>query len=243
MRIFIPTSNTHIKYIEVLKYSIDKYWSKDLDVTILGYEPPKFDIGNFKFHSMGVQRGKQFYSSDLYDFYSQIDDKFYIQLTDDNFIIKNVNKELLNIFIDNLSDTVGRVGLTADISARTCVDDGSKGYDNFRYVDNYQIINLKQNANYRTSTQISIWNREFALKYLEPNLTPWQFELEQSEKSINDGYDILGSLNEFVFYFAHLSSGGRDENNATDNNWFREAYTNEYMLEEDKAFVKKTLKI
>ena len=34
---------------------------------------------------------------------------------------------------------------------------------------------------------------KYMLKYLQPDMNPWQFELDGSEKAKNDGYRILGT--------------------------------------------------
>ena len=65
----------------------------------------------------------------------------------------------------------------------------------------------RSTADYRCSTQYSIWNRKYLLKYLENGLTPWQFELNQSQKAKNDGFKILGLKNP-IFHFLHLYQRG-----------------------------------
>src|SRR5690606_22534524 len=53
-----------------------------------------------------------------------------------------------------------------------------------------KLIKNTQDSEYRLSTQPSIWNREFLLQYLKPNLTPWEFETQESK---NGGWIILGA--------------------------------------------------
>ena len=50
------------------------------------------------------------------------------------------------------------------------------------------------------------------LKYLEPNMNPWEFELQGSEKAKNDGYKILGTKYNHPIYCSHTVRRG-DFNN------------------------------
>lgn len=237
MRIFVPTSNNYIKYVEILKYSIDKYWSNDLDVTVLGYKAPDFDLGNWKFHSFGEQKIPQDFSNDLFDYFSKIEDDYFIYLNDDGVLIDYANLELLDILISCLKYSVGRISLSADLEHRT-TPNGDIGWKFYDEIKDFNIIVLKQNANYRISTQFSIWNRKYFIKYLEPNLSPWDFEILQSEKSINDGYAILGSKDTYVLYFSHLYTGGRFGKGSINIDWSLDCYRNKKMRIEDYNYIK-----
>jgi len=52
-----------------------------------------------------------------------------------------------------------------------------------------KIFHNTQDAEYRLSTQPSLWNKEFLLQYLKPDLSPWDFESQQPK---NDGWEIIG---------------------------------------------------
>ena len=41
-------------------------------------------------------------------------------------------------------------------------------------------------------------NKEYLLKYLTNDLTPWEFESINSKKAINDSYRILGTKNKYA---------------------------------------------
>lgn len=233
MKIFIPTCDKYINCIESLKYTVDKYWSTDLDITVLGYSDLNFNYKNWKFISMGVDRGPEFVCNDLNVFFDSIDEKYFIYLNDDILISEKVNIDLLDIFekIISLNNNVGRICLTSD------VDKNGINNEIFESISDYNIVKLSQTALYRLSTQSSIWNREYLLKYLKSgNL--WNFELEESKKSNNDGYDIIGSCNKYVINFTHLYKKG-----LLSNDWYKIVNSFSSLKKEDIKIVKKILKI
>ena len=167
-----------------------------IEITILGYSTPSFDLPpNVKFTSLGSDRGPSFWSTDLRGYFESINDDFFIYLNDDGVIVKKVFLEEIENISKLLDSKVGRLSLTHDLFARPYED------------VNDMVIESSQTSNYRCSTQYSIWNRKYLLKYLEPGLTPWQFETKQSQKSKNDGYKILGLKNP-IFHFLHLYQRG-----------------------------------
>jgi len=50
MRIIISTCDKYINVLEAVKYTMDKFGA-DLDVTVLGFKPPDFDMGHWEFFS------------------------------------------------------------------------------------------------------------------------------------------------------------------------------------------------
>lgn len=247
MKIYIPICDIYINGIEALKYTIDKYWSKDLDITLLGYQKPKYDIGNWKFISLGTDRGPEYFSEDMYNFFNKIDDKFFIYLTEDWLILKKVNVELLDILIDQLDDNVGRIGLTKDIECRIVYSASTsttyEGYIHVDTINNYEIIELKYNANYRISLLASIWNREYFLMNLIDKHSPWSFEAEQSEKAMNDNYRILGSKDEYVLNFCHLYHRGKLRDEWTQSAFKNSASKIEFLSDEDIINIQNLIKI
>jgi len=196
LKAYIPTCDRFIHLIEACIISLQKYFPSDIDITIIGYTSPSFDLpSNVNFVSLGVDRGPNYWSTDLRKYFETIDDDFFIYLNDDGVLVKKVDKENLNQIYNQLNSEVGRVSLTHDLFTRP--------YQDF----NNLFIESSQTSLYRCSTQYSIWNRDYLLKYLQPGLTPWQFEIKQSEKSKNDGYKILGLKNPIV-YFLHLYQRG-----------------------------------
>ena len=87
MRIIIPTCEKYIDVLEAEKYTIDKFGGSDLDVTLLGFKKPTFDLGKWKFVSLGEDTGPQNLSHDLWKFFEDFEDEFFIYGNDDIVIV------------------------------------------------------------------------------------------------------------------------------------------------------------
>ena len=171
MKIVCTTSDKYLHLIPVFCYLFQKYWGND-PVEIVGYQKPKCKLPkNFTFHSMGTQGHVNEWSTDLRTYFKQQEDWF-IWLMEDTFI-----KRKSEIHVP-LVRGVGRIDLTNDVQKRA-----------HTVIDNTVYAN--PNSLYRLSTQPSIWNKEFLLQYLTPDMNPWQFE---TQNPINDGWAILGLL-------------------------------------------------
>ena len=66
INIYILTSDKSIDTIEGFQYCFNKYWSSLQQVIILGYTSPTFKLNdNFKFISLGEDRGADYIGGDL----------------------------------------------------------------------------------------------------------------------------------------------------------------------------------
>lgn len=161
-------------------YLFNKNWSENQHVEIVGYKHPDFELpSNFTFYSMGEQGADpSCFSGDLRKYFEKQDDWF-VWLFEDSFI-KGIDVDDL-YWINNylLIDGVGRIDL-GDQCIRGCNKPFIKYTGVYRYC---------YDRAYRLSTQPSIWRKEFLLKYLNPGLSPWDFERLHP---VIDGWDIIG---------------------------------------------------
>ncbi len=183
MKIIVTTSDSYLHILPIFCYLFNANWDSRIQVEIVGYKRPDFKIpSNFKFHSLGTQTSnKKDFSNDLRKYFEK-QDAFFIWLMEDSFIKKVDNKALeTSISLISKYNQIGRVNLTTEVLKQ----------DNLFLEDlgEYRLFENTQTANYRLSTQPSIWNREFLLNYLTPNLSPWEFE---TQECINDDYRIIG---------------------------------------------------
>lgn len=189
MKIIVTTSNAYHHLLPIFCYLFNKNWSSKQEVEIVGYDYPKFLLPiNFSFVSLGKQEGgPENFSTDLRKYFER-QDRWFIWMMEDTFI-KKVSLERLNALLlltESIYDDIGRINLSKECIKQDHVKiPGSNLYEN------------TQTANYRQSTQPSIWNKEFLLKYLTPGLTPWKFE---TQECINDGYRILGFDTPVVYH-------------------------------------------
>ena len=96
MKAYIPTCDKYIKLTEACIHSCKKFFDKNLDITILGYDKPQFKLDpNVKFISLGKDTGPENWSNDLIPFFNSIDDDFFYYFNDDSFILNEINQNIL----------------------------------------------------------------------------------------------------------------------------------------------------
>lgn len=182
MKIIVTTSDKYLHLLPIFIYLFKKNWSTEQSVEIVGYKTPDFQLPlNFTFHSLGTQGTVKEFSTDLRKYF-ELQDDYFIWMMEDSFI-KLVDHNKLSKLMELIyrENNIGRINLTNETVKQK--------HENHSWMGDYKIYANTQDANYRLSTQPSIWNKEFLLKYLTPGLSPWDFE---TQHSINDGYQILG---------------------------------------------------
>lgn len=172
MKIIVTTSNAYKHIVPIFIHLFNKYWGAPVE--IVGYEYPGCELpSNFTFHSMGEQSGnKQDFSNDLRKYFEK-QDQYFIWLMEDTFV-KEIRVGRLQDAIYLLQDKrIGRISLSSD---------SIKHYTNeYRMPDRecqYFVgaLTTPPDSDYRLSTQPAIWNRDYLLKWLRPNHSPWEFE-------------------------------------------------------------------
>ena len=193
MKVYISTSDKYDHLLRPFAFLFNRFWSKDQEVVVLGYRDLDFSLpDNFSFVSMGESRNDpQEWSTGLREYFSSIDDEWFIYATEDMFLVDPVNLESLNYLSQYMErPDVGRISLTND------------GMKKNHSIFQYNLIQLEQDADYRLSCIYSAWNREYMLRYLQPEMSPWEFEVKGTEQAKNDGYRILGMNNNFPIYLS-----------------------------------------
>lgn len=188
INIYIIVSDKYQWLLKPFCYLFNKFWDSNQKVTFLGYKKLDFSLpSNFEFISLGEDLGPKKWSNNLINFFSQIKDTHFILGLDDLMITGPVKKEILNILLKECSNPkVGRINLMRDTVNRP--------HSLYKKInDDFSIIEAHKNSSYRLSLMWSVWNKDYFLKYLKPNMSAWEFEGNQGEKGQNDGYHILGT--------------------------------------------------
>lgn len=189
MKIICTTSDRYLHILPIFCHLFNKFWSDKQQVEIVGYNHPNFKLPtNFNFVSLGNQTpDKQNFTRDLRKYFAK-QDKFFIWMMEDTFLKGPVDFKALNQLkhITNLFNDVGRINLTGEVL--------KQDHEFLRSVGGYDIFCNNKFSLYRLSTQVSIWNKHFALQYMVEDLSPWEFEC-QSDHAI-DEFLILG-MNSF----------------------------------------------
>ena len=189
MKFYVSTADKYVHLVKPFSFLFNKFWSEEQEVVVLGYQTPNFELpDNFSFVSMGKsENNPSEWSNGLIDYFSNIDDEWFMYATEDMFVVHPVDFEALEKLKGyTKGQRVGRIGLTNDVCRKSC----------FNVTDN--VVEMTQDSQYRISCITSMWNREYMLKHLKRNMTPWEFEVNGTSTSHNDGYRILGLESNFA---------------------------------------------
>jgi hypothetical protein len=221
MKFYVSTADKYVHLVKPFSFLFNKFWGEHQEVVVLGYKEPNCKLpDNFEFVSMdGRGDNPSEWSNGLIDYFSSIDDEWFMYATEDMFLVHPINFKSFEKLKTYTNDkTVGRIGLTNDIPfANNCFD------------INDNMVEMHQNSPYRISCLTSIWNREYMLKHLQRNMTPWEFELQSNP--LNDGHRILALKSDFAVRiciairrgkFDNLSFKFDNENRSLDNNVIEE---------------------
>jgi len=187
LTLYIPTCNSYLFLIKPYTFLFNKFWNRIQKVVYLGYDKPRFNLpDNFDFITIGDDDDLKNWGTDLINFFSSIDDEHFLLSCDDVFLVDHTNFEVYDKLFKYLDNPkVGRINLDRDTVNRP-----------HKYFDtdgDLTIIEAEQDADYRVSTTLSIWRRDYFLKNLKVGMSPWEFEGVRGEVGKNDGYHILGT--------------------------------------------------
>jgi len=216
MKIIIPTCDKYINVLEIEKYTLDKFGGSDLDVTVLGFKEPNFNMGSWKFVSLGVDTGPQNLSQDLWKFFKDFDDEYFIYGNDDIVAVDKLDLELLDD-MENMMKTNSNI-------MKICITSATKrhyaDYSIFEDRGDFQYRVIPQNADYRLSLNYGIWRTSYFKKYCKLGAGHWEWETRDVAR--NDGAILLGTTGRYVLDFGHLYRHG---NKSLATNWYMSEYT------------------
>lgn len=218
MKIIIPTCDNYLKLIQANKWTMDKFGGKNLDVTVLGYKQPEFDMGSWKYISLGVDTGAQSFTSDIWNFFKDFDDEYFIYGSDDVVILDDINVEMIDEFktIMDENEDVVKIGMTPY---------QKKNFKGEMFAPN--LIQTRQDAEYRLSISYGAWRTSYFKRYFQMGLSPWQWELRDIAK--NDGKIILGTVEKHVIDPGHIYLRG----GILRPDWYKSENTNKRLSDED----------
>lgn len=184
MKIIVTTSNKYLHILPVFCFLFNRYWGSSHQVEIVGYDKPSFNLPpNFSFYSLGPQVGDATnFTRDLRRYFSKQEQHF-IWMMEDTFVKAPVNFHVLNVLQRVVHGRkVGRINLCHEVTKQE--------HSPYLMVEGLQLFKNNPFSLYRLSTQPSIWNRDYVLRYMQADLTPWQFEC-QSDNQV-DRWLVLG---------------------------------------------------
>ena len=181
MRVLVTTSDQYLHLLTPYAILFNRYWP-DQQVTMLGFNDTSLPAlpDNFEYISLGKQEDfGRYWTDPIIPYVDKIAEDYFVVTCADMLITDYVNLEKINLLEKEISSGVAKKALL------NCHLNG--------YTDKYKtgINKLSQNAPYRTTLNMSIWEKEYFKRYLNPNFTIWDFEIRNMAESQNDGAVIV----------------------------------------------------
>lgn len=208
MKVFLSTCDKTNHILNTSIYLWNKFTNSSFEIYILGFSKPDnlIEYDNVKFIKLAEKQDTvQLWSKYIYEYLKTIEDEYIIFAMDDELPIDYLNEESLNITLNKMKENTN-YGLCN--IGNTIYEFGDKQKYNIIYNSNNFNLWERHKHEYKINGQPVLWKTEYLLKQLNKNITPWEFELYNSEKAKNDGYIAL-----------HCSSfpGINFKNNINDN--------------------------
>jgi hypothetical protein len=192
MKIYVTTSNKYVHIVKVFSHLFNKFWSPDKEVVVLGFErEPDFDMpSNFKFVSLGNQTYPYDFSHDMRLVLDAVEEDYFINFEENEFILRPVRFDILKDFQPYIDSNLGRIDFTRGTSNRS--------HEILSSTESYDIIRASQNAELRMCIRGGIWNKKYLFDHCQEPVSTYHWEAVASEKSKNDGFNILSSDRNWV---------------------------------------------
>jgi hypothetical protein len=188
-KIYIPICDDNLWLLKPLGHLFDKYWPKDTEIIVMGFAKPDFAISEkITFVSLSEKQegGSSKWTKYLYNYLSTVEDEYLIFSLEDFFPIEAPDLTLINYLYSLMKEEkiIGRADLTWDLFA-------NGNFSTVKYGEEYSLIKASRNAMYRISTQPAIWKKSYLLTFLNNDWSPWNFEVDGSEKSFNMPEEVI----------------------------------------------------
>lgn len=169
MRIYLLTSNKYNKLCPINIHFLNKYWPGQ-DITLVGYEKvlELTDLpDNVTVCSVGIQEnfGKM-WTNALIPFFRDVEEDYFTIILEDQVLAKPVDQsqmDLLETYFKYAQAEKAQIGGGIEFASGTRIGNN--------------LVEIKQDVAYRTSLHPAIWKKSYFLKYLNPHMTSWDFEL------------------------------------------------------------------
>ena len=203
--IYLTTSDKTMRILPAQAYCINKFWPGQ-EVHVLGYAEPTFELPeNFFYHSLGCDPGPNGWSTPLINYFKSNGPDWFIFSVDDMIPIAPVNQEMIDWLLKTHGHSgTARIGLTNDIQQRPGRE----------YPGKYNVVLADNTPRYRVSTLFSIWRRAAFLDVIQPNVSPWQAEVNSVVPMTQN---VIGTRGEYAIHNSH----GLFSSNIPQHKWDR----------------------
>tara|TARA_R110000824_G_scaffold45728_1_gene132043 strand:+ start:13118 stop:13840 length:723 start_codon:yes stop_codon:yes gene_type:complete len=183
VKLILTTSNKYTYVCPLNIHFLNKYWPGQ-EVILLGYEEVERLQNlpeNVEVHMLGQQDDYGTSWTDaLIPFFQNLEEQHFVVLFDDMILMSAVDPEVIRRLEEEV--VTGRaqkalIGGGMPLTSTTKMENGLLVFD--------------QNMGYRATLHPAIWAKDYFLSFLEPNFSPWQFEILNENKARRDGAVII----------------------------------------------------
>jgi hypothetical protein len=201
--VLVVTCDKYLWSLEIFVMQFQKYWGVSKNVVIAGFSSPKFSLPrNFTFINIGTNQHPQIWSNGVKKALEAVEGDFVIWMMDDYWLTRRVDRnavEALELYMKDRPD-IARGDLTSD---RLYAAD-MRDVEPFGHLD---IIECVPPAQYHLSFQAGIWRKSTLLSVLRDGESPWQVELDGTNRMKERGLRVVGTRQLPVRYFNGVQGG------------------------------------
>lgn len=171
LRIIFPTCDKYMPLMELVAWTMEKYWPEHQRVSLLGYKPPKWKLPkNWEFISMGKDVGYKTWASDMIEFFKDFNDEYFIYREDDKPLMRPVDmsrlKSMWNLLISRNDIKKALIGGTHANRPERWTDIGGG------------LAFLNPGADYQITRGDDIWDTRYFKSFLKKGQSGAEFEIK-----------------------------------------------------------------
>lgn len=202
MKVVVYTCNEYAPILPGFAYLFNVFYSSLQPVAYAGC--PKMDLPqNFEWYEVESRIAER-WSDGLIELLLKLDDPIICWMLEDYYLCRTVDHAAIGSLADymQMNKDILKIDLTGDrLHSGKAEDVGYWGH-----VD---LIRTPWDTPYQFSTQCALWNRKHLLSVLRPEMSPWDFELQDKKP---EHLHVLGTRQWPVRYVNAVGMGlGSDE--------------------------------
>jgi len=181
----------------ITNYFLKKYWKEKLKVFLgaNGEDKSEFAPKDWRYINNGEDIS---FSKSLMSYLESIDDEYFILMLDDFIILKQIDNGKIKKAFEFIKSNNG-VYLRLVPNPK-----GDLKIDN-----DFSKIDVKSSVPYVTSLQMAIWKKDFLIKLLSYDFSPWEFEVKagKTKESLSNGDGFYVTNYDFISYTHFVEKG------------------------------------
>lgn len=205
--LYVITSDRYIDALKPFAYLLSKYWHPAPTVIVGGFTPPDFPLPpNFTFHSIGKWEDYPVdkWSNALMKMLLELPHEVFVLMLEDYWLTQAVDTEAVDVACAYMEqfEYVARFDLTGDRKF--------SGYAKpYGKAGKVSILISDPDSQYHCSLMAAVWRRKHLLKVLLAGETPWQTELNGTNRlaALRDHCIVLGTDEPPVKHLLAFRSG------------------------------------